>query len=314
MIRSIFAILLILNTCTAFALQALPSNIIPLKGVLDLRYIPNFEASCTKTNTESKLLKILETSEVTKHDLTLYEDSLGDIKIKFRTDFPTGAMNITFDIKPDGTGLTESEPVFQFYDSKNSLTTEEVEGIKSILAPNFKKIFKEEIGTSVTQGKNIKASWCGLMNRTLNKDLRNFQTKFEDFSIKGISNIDDRDSLIISGTSICNGLFKDNITQMKVKGWYAIDTQSGLEAANHYEITFGTEDISITSRESITCDIKGSPVKKTNAKNLPLPKELINKSDKSASQRLTELKELFDKNLITKEIFEQKRNEIVNSL
>lgn len=314
MIKSIFVISLILNTCTAFALQALPSNIIPLKGVLDLRYIPNFEASCTKTNTESKLLTMLETSEVTKHNLTLYEDSLGDVKIKFRTDFPTGAMNITFDIKPGGTGLTETEPVFQFYDSKNPLTTEEIEGVKSLLTPSFKKIFKEEIGSSVTQGQNIKTNWCSLMNQIPNQDVRNFQTKFEDFSVKGISNIDGRDKLVVSGVLICNGLIKNQNADMKMKSWYAIDVQSGLETTNYNEITFEAQGYSVTSRENISCDIKGSPIKRIITKNSSASKESIKKNEKSASQRLTELKELYDQNLITKEIFDQKRNEIINSL
>lgn len=302
--------MLVLSINTASALEPLPSNLIPMKESLSLRYAPNFETTCISTKNQKLKTDLFGSNETTKYGVTLLQDSGNILKIKFKTSLDDDEFTFLAEIKSDGSGLSEKEPIIEFKTS-TKINDENLQNIKSALAPTFKKTFKNEIGTTIKQESKIKIDWCNLMNVIPGI---NFPTAIEDFSVKGLANINGRDSVVVSGVLTCNGTLKDTKASLQTKGWYAIDIQSGLEITNHYETILETKDISATEKQDVVCNIKGYPTQRVNSIT---PSALIdpNKTiDKSASQRLTELKELFDKNLITKEIFEQKQIEIMKSI
>lgn len=302
--------MLVLSINTASALEPLPSNLIPMKESLSLRYAPNFETTCISSKNQKLKTDLFGSNETTKYGVALFQDSGNNLKIKFKENLDDDVFTFLAEIKSDGSGLSEKEPIIEFKTS-TKINDEDLQNIKSALAPTFKKTFKNEIGTTIKQDSKIKIDWCNLMNVIPGI---NFRTAIDDFSVKGLSNINGRDSVVVSGVLTCNGTLKNTKASLQIKGWYAIDIQSGLEITNHYETILETKDISGTEKQDVVCDIKGQPSQRVISTTPPVLIDLSKNIDKSASQRLTELKELFDKNLITKEIFEQKRNEIVNNL
>lgn len=301
--------MLVLSINTASALEPLPSNLIPMKESLSLRYAPNFETTCISTKNQKLKTDIFGSNETTKYGVTLLQDKGNNLKIRFKTSFDDDEFTFLAEIKSDGSGLSEKEPIIEFKTS-TKIDDEDLKKIKSAFAPVFKKTFKNEIGTTIKQESKVKIDWCNFMNVIPGI---NFSTTVENFAVKGISNINGRDSVVVSGMLTCNGTLKDTKASLQIKGWYAIDIQSGLEITNHYETILETKDISATEKQDVACDIKGHPIQKV-ISTTPLVAIDSNKNfDKTASQRLTELKELFDKNLITKEIFEQKRIEIMKT-
>ena len=126
-------------------------------------------------------------------------------------------------------------------------------------------------------------------------------------NVIGMATINERQNIIFRSdqTSQCNWLNKEfSITN---KGWTAVDVLSGLLSKSSDLTSFKMDEHLINSKTDTACIFK--PLSKNaqaSQKNL--------ETSKTIEYRLIELKELLEKNLISQEIFEIKRLEILRSL
>ena len=308
--RIVTAFLVSLSAACVFAQEPLPLGVAPLKGKIQLLLVPEFESSCTIRTTEEKDGESGKTQKSSTSKYKIFEDSSGIRKAAIRLDIDEHFVQLTFDVKANGAGFLPKEPIMQFDSMQFDSKMLDADKSMSMFADFFKKISKNMTKASekyfeqaFQQGSEIAYdNVCELFGA---------QTKVQNghSAVVGTAIIRGRESLVVSGDQTRTCVLGNDQLIFQVRGWEARDIQSGLPIAASSSVitkdkngkTSGTEDIEC----SIVGDVSKTTLGATSANTI---------SVKSAEQRITELKSLLSKELITKEQFEKKRAEILNEL
>lgn len=270
---------------SSMAEVALPYGITPLNGEVRLLYRPGFESTCLARNESDPNDKPSETI------IKLFLDSTGRFKFEMKMDKFSAVADINYDGSKilDGSFkfATEDQTVNDFFNK----FTKDLEKAMIDYSP---------IGKKLRQNSEVTASnICELFPGGKSSFFSSFTRK-----VSGITQIQGRPSLILK-SDINTTCTLDTLGQVAISGsaWESIDLQSGLNSnsGGHILLKVGnTPQIAMNTVSS--CVI--SDTSQTTA----------NKNDKSLEARLTELKGLMDKGLITQEQYEQKRADILKAL
>lgn len=322
MARSLLFALTALAAGATCAQQALPSGLAPLIGETIVRYAPTFEARCTIKKFEKKGGEFFGERTTERLIASIYEESPRVLKYSMIGEAAGNYFRITFGLEPDGSGFAATEPAFHFKQSESDPWLD-IDDIAEKEKADFVKLRQfvstvmqkgssyTGIGKPLRQGSIVSGDMCGVFPQGQTKSASGA------FTVVGTTVIQGRNNLIISGGQNLECTFADQEVKMDVKGWYAVDMQSGILGGKSLVASAVVPSKgSATSTEDSEC-VVNQPLSQATAK-LPAktePPTTGGASDsKSVEQRLTELKSLLDKGLITREQFEQKRTEIVKNL
>jgi len=314
--KSLIVALTALTAGISCAQQALPQDIVLLNGEVTLRYTPNFEARCTKKSYEKKSGDFFGERKTTIETSSILEVSPGVSKFIKTAEAEGFDVRLSFDVNEDGTGLKSTEPDIQFKLNKNDswnsnipgVSKEALDKVKLFLGGMIKTMGDSNfsgIGQPLRQGSSVMLpNLCEFIpeGRTLSTSGGS--------SVAGTAVILGRENIIFSSEQTATCIWSNFQMNLEQKGWYAVDRQSGLRPASSLTInmTMDFKGFTFTSTEDIECTITGAPT------IAPQPTASGVPGSKSVEQRLSELKSLFDKGLITKEQFEKKRDEVLKSL
>jgi hypothetical protein len=139
---------------------------------------------------------------------------------------------------------------------------------------------------------------CKVMGQALKINFSNAKIEGGNRVI-GIGMVAGNESIILSTdeTIVCSVANMD--IQIKQKGWIAFDRRSGLQTGNAKLGSLTLNDDVFNTEENAVCEAIGVAAES---------------STPSAEKRLKELKSLLEKNLISKEIYDQKTIEILKNL
>lgn len=314
MTRRIFFALAAFTATVTCAQQAIPSSTVPLNGEVMVRYAPTFEARCTANKYEKKSGDFFGERKTETSTSSIYEDSPGATKYSVISEMAGNYLRMSFDVEADGSGFSPTEadlhvrssegaPWVNVYDIQGS-EKEDLIKVKQFLTDVVKNSGSYSwVGKPLRQGSVVSGDMCAIFPGGRAKSSLGM------FAVVGTAAVQGRDSIIISGSQNLACTFLGQELKIDVKGWYALDIQSGLLAAQSF-VSRGTMTSKgdWASTEDLQCSINGVPTKKDRATVSVTP------DSKSVEQRLTELKSLLDKGLITQEQFEKKRLEIIKTL
>lgn len=295
----IFALLCI--PYSAMAQRSMPSDISPFNGIIAIKYTPSYKSQCSVKSTEKKKGDFFGTSRQYNLTSEVFRTSDGELNISLNTSgaFAEGAglndyLKLIYSVRESGLA-NGGEPIFQ---TNLKLTPGDRDVLKNSLTktgiPNGWLVNKQLQNGMVLQTPDL----CSVMGKSFNINFTN--AKFEGGNrVMGIGMVSGNESIFFAtDESIVCSIANSNI-QFKNKGWFAIDRRSGLRTGNSMLSTITTNEGIFTAEENHVCEVTGA-----SAESLP----------SSAENRLKELKSLLDKNLISKEIYDQKTIEILKNL
>lgn len=264
---------------------ALPYGITPLNGEVRILYRPGFESTCIEKIVTDQDQKPTETVK------KLFLDAAERLKFTATID----NVSIVADVNNDGSEIIRG--------SLRALTEDQT-------TSNFvNKIFKDlekafidysPIGKSLKQNSDLSASnLCEIFPGGSSSFFSKFKRK-----VSGVAQIHGRPSLILK-SDIETTCTLDKLGQMAISGysWESIDLQSGLNSDSGSHMRLKMSNIPDIDMKTVS-----SCVISDTAQNAAAP------SGKSLETRLTELKGLMEKGLITQEQYEQKRTDILKAL
>ena len=157
------------------------------------------------------------------------------------------------------------------------------------------------MGEPLRQGTRVSSVACSLFPGGIER------SSSGGYVVAGVSQIRGRRSIVMSGKQDVTCLSDMGTFKVNVKGWHAIDELSGIPIASSLVGEVLTPQGSISSTEDMECSISGNPTKQQGP-------ALSGRSQQSAEQRLTELRSLLEKGLITQPQCEANRQEILKGL
>lgn len=264
---------------------ALPYGITPLTGEVRVLYRPGFEATCISRDGADP--KDTPSETVTK----LFLDAAGRLKFTMKMD----NFSAVADINNDGSGITRGSLRVL---AEDQAASDFVNKLFKDLEKTF--IAYSPIGKSLKQDNDISApDFCEMFPGGRSNFFSTFKRK-----VYGIAQIHGRPSLILK-SNIKTTCTLDKVGQIAISGysWESIDLQSGLnsDGGGQMLLKMGS-DPEVNMNVASSCVI--SDTTRTTAAS----------SGKSLEARLTELKGLMEKGLITQEQYEQKRADILKAL
>ena len=287
---------------TAFAQQAPPRGITPLTGEITLRYTPRFESRCSMKSYE-KLPGSFFGSRKTETSATgVSEESPGVSKLWMDHHAGANFVRMTFGLNGDGSGMGTDDPTLM---SDLPVTAADKDAFSKMMQDKsgvFRKAMESVIGVPLRQGFAIRRDMCELTANAKGEG------RTGQYSVMGVAEIRGRESVVIGGDETETCVLPNGRFTMQLKGWYAVDRQSGLPAGHSLAANVNVAGVIVTGTEDNECVINGIALRAPQAQPTVAP------AVKSAEQRLTELKLLLDKGLITQEQYELKRAEIVKAL
>lgn len=314
MIRYILAVALIINTCTVLAVEKIPTNLTPIINEITLLNIPTHQAICVQKTREKNSNEFFAKNKTSNHTITLSQSLNKKYKYNMNTDIDGYSIDVYADINGDGSGFSDIVPKIQF-NNLSSTDEKEIEKFQAIFEPILSSVLRKSItnqfiGKPLRQQLVFETKFCDAFNEF---PLITMKSKLEKFSVKGISLMNARESVVFEGTSRCELKLdtKDLVSNSSM--WFAIDKVSGLESERHTSSIITFNGVTTTSDEDVTCLISGAPSLLAEVSPQNTNTALKSENNISATQKLTELKTLLDKNLITKEMFEKKRIEIMKA-
>ena len=215
---------------------------------------------------------------------------------------------MVFGLTEDGSGLSSEEPLLESDKHLSSAERESFPQLMNAKMSTFKRAFETVVGRRLLQGSNIRNEMCELLPQAKAIDPTG------SFAVLGVASIKGRESIVIGGEQGETCVLPNGRFTMRVKGWFAYDRQSGLPSNQSLAMETAVPTGLISGTEDRDCTVTGAPV--------PVPAPVAgasaqmsqNPTQKTSEQRLTELKSLLEKGLITQEQFEQKRAEILKAL
>ena len=271
------AIALSIAAINASAELPLPSPIFPIASGTVLKLVPNNQATCTSANSTAIM--------------RVQREQNGKMSLIASSELEGKKFEIMLPLNSNGTGLSPEEPQFKF-DEKEVLD-EFLKVIKPMLTVTAKKSLFA-IGRPLSQNQSIVVSEgiCSIFPQGSTK------AHSGSFKVMGIAMIRGRESIIFKGeeTLACQMQGKV-LPEMRIIGWSAIDKLSGLYSDTSVTIKMDES----TSTEDTECVFADE-----NRPSTP--------AQRSAEQRLLELKSLMDKGLINQEQYEAKQKDVLKSL
>lgn len=264
---------------------ALPYGITPLNGEIRLFYRPGFEATCIGRDGADP--KDTPSETVTK----LFLDEAGRLKLTMKMD----KFSAVADINNDGSGITRGSLRVL---AEDQAASDFVNKLFKDLEKSF--IAYSPIGKLLKQDGDLSApDFCEMFPDGRSSFFSKFKRK-----VYGIAQIHGRSSLIIK-SDIKTTCTSDKLGQMEISGyaWESIDLQSGLNSDGGSQMLLKMGDESKVNMNFISSCVISDNERATAAS-----------SGKSLEARLTELKGLMEKGLITQAQYEQKRADILNAL
>lgn len=303
--KNILAAMAVFATASPWAAQSLPT-VQPLVGEVVLRLNPAFSATCSKTSYEKK-----DGSEATRSvnrvTTTISEDQLGSPKLTFIYDTDNLGLRLLVNITPDRTGFsgvpslairpsgTTSWTDSEALTGKDKEQAAEVKVFLAHMIENMSTL--NALGRTLRHGTVIGGDVCKLFPGASQ------QTSSGGFAVAGTAILNGRKSVVLSGTQSVSCSIRTDQLSIDVQGWYAIDVESGLKTSESFlSKTKLRSSGSATGEEESECKIAGS------LQGMAPPNQ------NAVEQRLIDIKSLFDKGLISKDQFEQKRVDILKSL
>jgi len=275
----------VLLASNALAQAELPTPISPINGEIFIRYVAGHESICVANSSGDKT-----TTRVTK-------DSSGALKLMSEIDTNGNSLQITMGLNASGTGFSSTEPQFQ---SKQTLPEPVLKFLKAALI-NASKKSNYALGVPLWQNKSVAVAedMCSLFPQ--------LKPRFHsgNFKIIGATLLHGRETILFRGEETISCQLPDGQTfEIHMKGWKGVDRLSGLDSNSSISlITNGSSEEKNTNTDcEITMD------------NAQAIVPLGSSTTKSAERRLTELKSLLDKGLISQEQYEKKRTEILTTL
>jgi len=303
--KSTLAILTVFAAISAEAAQPFPT-VQPMVGEMVLRLNPTFTSTCLKTSYEKKDGNA-PTTTVDKATTTITEDLPGSPKFSIILEAEKLDLRMIIDVTPDraafrnAPSLALRHPGTASWTDSETLTgkdKEQAAELKAILTHMLENMSTvNAIGRPLKQGTVISGDACKLIPGA------HQQSSSGGFSVAGVAVLDGRRSVVLAGAQSVSCYVGAEQLSIDAQGWYAIDAESGLQASQSFvSKTKLRSSGSSTGEEKMECTITGSS------------QGVMQSTQSTAEQRLTEIKSLFDKGLITKDQFEQKRADIIKSL
>lgn len=279
---------------SSMAEETLPYGITPLNGEIRLLYRPGFVSTCIERNESDTKDEPSET--VTE----LFLDSAGQFKFEMKMDNFSAIADVNF----DGSAILAGSLKFIAEDQATNEFSKEM--LKNEF---FSKLFKDlekafivysPIGKYIKQNSDLSAAnLCEIFPGGKSKVFSTFSRK-----VSGIAQIHGRPSLILK-SDIKTTCTLDKLGQMAISGyaWESIDLQSGLnsDGGGQMLLKMGSEP-EVNMKTFTSCVITDAT------------QAIAASSRKSLEERLTELKGLMEKGLITQDQYEQKRADILKAL
>jgi Short C-terminal domain len=270
--------------------STLPYGITPINGEIRLLYRPGYESTCISKNEADP--NEVPTESVSK----LFLDSAG--RLKYEMKFDKGSVIAA--INNDGSAITRGS--LKFVTKEQPTEEQPVNEFIDKLFKDLENLFIDlsPLGKILKQNSDLSSSdLCKILPGGRSSFFSTFKRK-----VVGVVQIHGRPSLIIKSEidTTCT-IDKIGNVQLGGYGWESYDLQSGLNSGTGDNILIkmgSNSDLNIKNQTS--CIVTET----AQAKTAP--------SEKSLESRLTELKALLDKNLITQEQYEQKRTDILKSL
>lgn len=299
----------VLSVCwSSLAQQPLPTNIVPLNGEVILRLTPKHVARCTAKKNETKPGEFFGTRNTEFGTVEIFEESPGNPKLSFVVGDAMNYFRVVADVKPDGSGLMPTTPEIQTNMQATEKDRQQFEAVKQILV-QMPKFGSFAIGVPLRQGSAVSlGDTCQLFPGASGTEKRSGE-----YRVLGITAVMGRESIIFGGEESVSCILPGTSLNMHVKGWRAIDQQSGVTTASSTisKVSVNGKSGEATSSEDRECIVTGEVSRSAKGQSPGLG----NMSTPGASeQRLLELKLLLDKGLITKEQYEQKSTEILKTL
>lgn len=295
----------VFTTFTAHAQQSLPQGIVPLIGETTVRFKPSFEARCSVEQTEKQPGEWFGSRTSWTIITSVLEDAGGSMKYAITTPVESNYFRMILGVKDDGSGFSSDALEFTTNSPLSENDKQDSDKVKDFLLSMMQSYGSLGVGTPLRQGATISLAACSVIPGMTEKSTSGAM------SVRGVAVIRGRESVIIAGEQGGGCEFDGLALNFTQKGWHALDVQSGMVTDQSYFTTISVPGKgTLTQTQDSKCLVTGQAV----ARNSAQPSSPALGAQKPAEQRLTELKSLRDKGLISQEQYEMKRAEIVRGL
>lgn len=283
----------------------------PLSGELVLRLNPASTSSCT-TTTDERLDGQVSARSVTKSATRISEKTLGNPVLTLLTDDPVAdSVRMQAQINVGRTKVNKilsleirkpNQKNWVDVDSLEGKDAEEPQRMKTSigkLMENFSEASQlgRPLKSGMPSGMDIGDVCSALTGASKGKSSGGF-------TVLGIGLIKGREALISEGALALQCNLSHSSVSIEVQGWQAIDIGSGLQSGGYLKSKVDLESgQSFTKELQMDCLVSSDSSPATPSSD-----------STDARRRLSELKDLFERGLITNDQYEYKRNEIVKSL
>ena len=309
--KILFVVLAALSTGNLLAQEPRPAGIEPISGEITLRYAPKYEALCTVSTYERKQGSSSGNRKYETLSTKVFSDVMGGVKLSVTNNVGSNYLRIVVRLNDDGTGFLSEDPEFETDFPIDEATKQDILRIKKLLLGALKNGSSiGAIGKPLSQGSLIDADYCGLFS------LGRTQKKSGQMTVIGATDIRGRENIIVAGEQavVCSTPGKQ--FGFEAKGWYALDRQSGLQADGSFVLIVSTPEGSVTATEDRQCSVSGVSAKVRRQSSVaPNASTKINPvANISALEgKLTELKRLFDAGLVSKEVYVESQNKLLET-
>jgi hypothetical protein len=293
---------------SSMAQNALPVGISPFANSIKLSLNPTHKAQCSIKSIEKKEGDFFGTRQNLTTTQEVLRSAGGELSYSvdvkgFEGMSPSDSMGLTFPIGADGSVGKES--VFK---TNLSLAQNELDFLKKIIDDLVGGNALEWVRNKpLRYGAIISApDLCKNVGKMLNSDFK--VTKKGGFKVMGISFISGRESIVIDGSASLSCSSEALNFDMRSSGWWSFDLQSGLQnGGSTINSLLKSGEKQVNLQQDYICNVSGIRSEPVTSSSPPAV-------EKNSELRLSELKSLFEKNLISKEQYDQKISEILKSL
>lgn len=286
---------LVCMSTQVLAEKPLPVGITPITEPFVLRYQPHHIVTCVENKSEKEAGAFFSKNSTETTAMEVFSD--GDsVKVGMRMEVQGGGfLRFVFDANEDRTGVAAGEPEFQTNLTLSEKDKDDLVQVKALFSRMMEKASEVGVmGKQIAQDYQLSQDVCSVFGATaLSTD--------GDIRAIGTGQIKGRRSVIFKQDMSSTCSVSGGELSFRTTGWSAYDVESGLpvDSTGTGEVTVSGKSASFTSDKE--CTVKGE---------IKAPTPVARRAD----QRLTELKVLLDKGLISKDEYDKKRSEILDAL
>lgn len=277
-----------------------PDGIEPFSDSVILSYKTKAEAMCSKTVTSKESKPDLKV----KLSIDNNKDQSADFSMSF--DDHGNEFKISFELNAEKTKTLDKNPIFR----RNGILASDADAANLLkeagqMMDILRQGFTMWAGIPLRQGVTVPFDSCAVGFKQQSKSHENFYAPIGKVTIAG------RRSIVFSGSESSTCQLDNTYIEMKQSGWFAFDIETGLPVSS--SITSSTvipNKINLQQSDDTSCVIKSEPTP-LNVLNI---ENSTSSSSTSISERLEQLKKLFDKGLISNEQRKLKESQILEGL